>query len=229
MTDKISGRLVIIFGPMFAGKSEETYRRIRRFLVVGKKVIIVKPKIDKRYNANVFRTHAGSEIHNAIIVSKPRDILNHLTDIDVLVIEELQFFTREIIDVILYIINEIKIDVIANTLVADYNANLFGFALELFPHADEIMPLRAICTECGSEEAIYSQAVDMTIKKSDNQVHVGSMGNYVARCRNCYEFSPEIADRIKKIKLAHSRIKKKSNGKRKSIKIISPNPSLIKV
>lgn len=175
----IIGKLILVLGAMFSGKSEESQRRGRRRVIAGERVATFRRSGDTKPNL----THAGNGLINPIVVDSEEEILQYLDEFDVFIIEELQFWEKSIVGIILFLVQQGKI-VIANSLLADYRAMKFGFTNDLLPHANEIIHVKAICTECGSEEGIYSQK----IAGGTGQIEVGEENLYKAVCPQCYRF-----------------------------------------
>src|SRR6201997_4857398 len=93
------GWLEVVCGPMFSGKSEELIRRLRRAEIAGQKALIVKPRIDDRYDIGHVVSHAGAKMR-AVAVSRPEEIVGIADGYDAVGIDEVQFFSREIVAVI---------------------------------------------------------------------------------------------------------------------------------
>ena len=93
------GWLEVVCGPMFSGKSEELIRRLRRAEIAGQRALIVKPRIDNRYDIGHVVSHAGAKMR-AVAVSRPEDIPRLADGYDVVGIDEVQFFAPEIVAVI---------------------------------------------------------------------------------------------------------------------------------
>ena len=144
------GRLEMICGPMFSGKTEELIRRVKRAYIAHRKVQIFRPSIDKRYHTIDVISHTGISIP-AIPVEKEDDILKHLSGDDnthVVAIDEIQFFATNIIDVINHLIAE-GIRVICSGLDQDYLGKPFGVVPDLLALADQVDKIQAVCTICG--------------------------------------------------------------------------------
>lgn len=175
-----SGWIEVVCGSMFSGKTEELIRRLKRAQFANHSVGIFKPSIDKRYDAKDIVSHDGVRIRS-LAVEKARDILNHIDNIDVVGIDEAQFFDTEIVEVVkeLALLNT---RVICAGLDMDFNKKGFGPMPELLAQADYVTKLHAICTVCG-DMANYSY------RKTTNEetVVLGEKDVYEPRCRACYE------------------------------------------
>jgi thymidine kinase len=186
---KRPGHLVVICGCMYAGKSEELIRRARRALYAKKSLQVFKPAIDNRYDdANVV-THMGVT-HPSIPVSGTAELARLLDPkADVIAIEEVQFFDRTIIDLLVSIADQGK-EVIAAGLDQDFRRMPFGPIAELLAVADEVVKLQAICMICGAP-ANHTQRIinGKPAKWTDPIVLIGATESYEARCRACHKIN----------------------------------------
>ena len=174
-----NGRIEVICGCMFSGKTEELIRRIRRAQIAKMSVIVFKPKIDYRYSNTQIVSHNKIKI-DSYCVNSSNDILNYSTEYDVFGIDEAQFFDKNILNVCIKLATIGKRIIIAG-LDKDYKNNPFGFMPQLMCEADYLVKLRAICVKCGNS-ASYTKR---TTKEID-QVVIGELDKYQALCRNCY-------------------------------------------
>ena len=180
------GRLTVIMGGMFSGKTEELTKRVNRQRYANKEAIIFKPEIDDRYSEDKVVSHSGIEEDAVCLpLDKPENIFELITeDIDVVGIEEIQFFSNEIVGIVNELVNR-GIDVFVCGLDLDYKGELFGQTHLLMAHADRGVKLNAVCMVDGcEEEASRSQR----ISKDEGTVVVGETDKYEARCRD--HFSP---------------------------------------
>lgn len=173
------GRIEVICGSMFSGKTEELIRRLKRAKFAKQKVEIFKPAIDVRYSEVDVVTHEGLSIPSTPI-DYAASILLLSSDVDVVGIDEAQFFDDTLVDVCKKLAND-GIRVIVAGLDMDYKGVPFGPMPRLLSIADEIIKVHAICVECG-DLAMYShRKVD-----DDHQVFLGEMQEYEPLCRSCY-------------------------------------------
>lgn len=181
------GHLEVICGPMFCGKSEELARRIRRHKIANKKVIVFKHSSDQRYDKNNVVSHIGTKIEAYPLRSDTAFSLIDIEDIDIIAIDEIQFFDSEIIDWIDIWINQSKTVIVAG-LDQDFRGQGFGIMPELMARARYLVKLTAICQKCG-EEADMTQRLlnNKPAPYSGETVIVGAKEQYEARCRNCHE------------------------------------------
>jgi len=180
LTQKNSGWIEVITGSMFSGKTEELIRRMRRAEIAKMNTCLFKPFIDNRYSSKHVVSHNQSKLES-IIVKTPNEIIKHSKKMDVIGIDEAQFFNNNIIDVCKNLANR-KIRVIVAGLDTDYRGLPFGSIADLMCEADYLDKLRAICVVCGNPGS-YSQRTN----SNSEQVLIGETDIYEARCRNCFE------------------------------------------
>lgn len=173
------GWIEVISGCMFSGKTEELIRRLKRVQIAGRKAEIFKPAIDVRYDANDIVSHDSSRIRSTP-VDNPYNILLMVSDVDVVGIDEAQFFDPGIVEVIEKLALK-GIRVIVAGLDMDYLGKPFEPMPALLARAEYITKLHAICQQCG-EIANYSYR----IPKIDDQVLLGEKNIYEPRCRSCF-------------------------------------------
>lgn len=174
------GRIEVVCGSMFSGKTEELIRRMRRAKFARQRVEIFKPAIDTRYSDEDVVSHD----HN-IITSTPIDssasILLLTSEIDVVGIDEAQFFDQGIVDVCNELANR-GIRVIVAGLDMDFKGIPFGPMPALCAIADEVTKVHAICVKCGALAYVSHRLV-----KNDKQVLLGETQEYEPLCRECYQ------------------------------------------
>jgi len=174
------GSIEVICGSMFSGKTEELIRRLRRSEIAKQKVVICKPSIDNRYEIEKVVSHNQISI-DCKTISKASEILTISDDVDVLGIDEAQFFDTELVDVCNQLANN-GVRVIIAALDMDYEGIPFEPIPQLLSVADEVTKVRAICIQCGNL-ANYSYR----IVKKDERILLGEKNKYEARCRNCFK------------------------------------------
>jgi thymidine kinase len=173
------GSVEVITGSMFSGKTEELIRRLRRAQFAGLKVEIFKPSLDNRYSENRVVSHDEKSI-----VSTPVDnsaaILLMAGNVDVIGIDEAQFFDNSIVDVCNKLADN-GVRVVVAGLDMDFMGNPFGPIPALLSVSEYITKVHAICMRCGSL-AQYS------FRKSDEAqvVLLGEKDKYEPLCRDCY-------------------------------------------
>lgn len=181
------GKLEVVCGPMFSGKSEELIRRLRRAIIAKQHVAVFKPAIDDRYGVEHIRSHNGATI-DAFPIENPNLILKEIEKhhYSVIGLDEVQFFSQDILKVICALVDK-GIRVICAGLDLDFRGVPFGSMPTLLAIADEITKLRSICTKCGQDAHFTQRLVnDKPAKFDDPIIMVGAQEKYDARCRNCF-------------------------------------------
>lgn len=178
-----SGRIEVICGSMFCGKTEELIRRVRRAVIARQKVQVFKPSIDDRYGIERVSSHSGQNVE-AQPIADPADILTHtLPDTTVVAIDEVQFFAPAIIGVV-NTLAERGIRVILAGLDMDFRGEPFGSMPELLCRAEEVTKLYAICVVCGEHATRTQRLVNgKPAHYNDPIILVGALESYEARCR----------------------------------------------
>jgi thymidine kinase len=178
------GRIEVIAGPMFSGKSEELIRRLKRARIARQRVACFKPDIDLRYHRTSIASHSA-QTHDASTVAnveRLREALStQLDDIEVIGIDEAQFFDEGIIPLVVELVHLGKRIILAG-LDTTFTAEPFGPIPALMAIADEVSKLSAVCMVCGAP-AIHTQRLGA----SQELVVVGAAGVYEARCRACFK------------------------------------------
>lgn len=184
---KQSGWIEVICGSMFSGKSEELIRRVRRAGYGKLTVNVFKPALDNRYSEEAVVSHSGISV-DAVPVGKSVDILDEITsDVDVVAIDEVQFFDEAIVDVVQHLADK-GIRVIAAGLDQDFRGEPFGSMPQLLTLAETVTKLQAICLVCGSPANRTQRLIDgKPASYHDPTIKVGASESYEARCRHCHE------------------------------------------
>tara|TARA_B100000427_G_C15514206_1_gene597517 strand:+ start:2927 stop:3490 length:564 start_codon:yes stop_codon:yes gene_type:complete len=175
-----SGWIEVICGNMFSGKTEELIRRLRRAEIAKMSTVIFKPKIDSRFSKDHIVSHNNNKLESHMI-SYPKDILRLAKKYEVIGIDEVQFLDDSIVDVCKVLASENK-RIIAAGLDTDYLGKPFGPMPKMMCEADYLDKLRAICVSCGNP-ASYTQRTSTDA----DQVVLGELDKYEARCRNCFK------------------------------------------
>ena len=194
------GHLEVIVGPMFSGKSEELIRRVTRAVIARQRVAVFKPALDDRYHATQVASHAGRSIEAVAVPDVPA-IRAHLggegellsaepEGVDVVGIDEAQFFGPELIPLVLELA-ERGMRVILAGLDMDFRAEPFGPIPELLARAESVEKLTAICTVCGAPATRSQRLIaGKPARFDDPVVLVGAQESYEARCRVHHEIGP---------------------------------------
>ena len=173
------GWIEVICGSMFSGKTEELIRRMKRAQIAKLKVEIFKPVIDTRYSEEDVVSHNENAIHSTPVDS-PGNILLMANDVNVVGIDEAQFFDESIVDVCNDLANQ-GIRVIVAGLDMDYLGKPFGPIPKLMAIAEYVTKVHAICVRCG-ELAQHSYRKT----KNDKLVMLGELQEYEPLCRKCF-------------------------------------------
>ena len=178
------GRIEVITGPMFSGKSEELIRRLKRAQIARRKVACFKPDLDLRYHHSAIASHSAQTL-DAVSVANVEDLkaalMPMLDTVEVVGIDEAQFLDTSLVG----LANELMRlghRVILAGLDTTFTGEPFAPMPELMAIADEVTKLSAVCMRCGAP-AVHTQRL------GSNQalVVVGAAGVYEARCRACFQ------------------------------------------
>ena len=196
---KSLGKITVVCGSMFAGKSEELIRLARRALYAKRKVQVFKPKIDNRYDETMVVTHMGVR-HEAVPVDGIADLRKKLDrTAQTVLIEEAQFFDDSIVDLAVELADQ-GVEVVLAGLDQDFRRKPFGPMAPLMAIADDVVKLRAICMKCGAPASHTYRSVDgRPAREDDPIVLIGATETYEARCRRCYELTPRTKKRSVKV------------------------------
>jgi len=174
------GRIEVVCGSMFSGKTEELIRRMKRAKFAKQKVEIFKPAIDTRYSDNDVVSHDQNAIPSTPVETSS-SILLLTSDIEVVGIDEAQFLDMGLIDVCNQLANR-GVRVIVAGLDMDFRGVPFGPMPGLCAIADDVTKVHAICVRCGSLAYLSHRLVH-----NDKQVLLGEKMEYEPLCRDCYQ------------------------------------------
>lgn len=169
----------VIVGSMFSGKTEELIRRLRRAKYAKQRIEIFKPQIDTRYSEQDVVSHDANSLVSTPVPTSS-SILLLANDVDVVGIDEAQFFDKQLADVCNTLANR-GIRVVVAGLDMDFKGNPFGPMPELMAVADHVTKVHAICVRCGNL-AQFSHRTTRT----DKLVLLGETDAYEPLCRSCY-------------------------------------------
>jgi thymidine kinase len=174
------GRIEVIAGGMYSGKTEELIRRLRRAAYAKQNVILFKPEIDDRYSEENVVSHVGDS-HPAIPIQSISTLEEQAMspDVDVVGIDEAQFLP-DLVAVCQRLANSGKRVVVAG-LDMDWKGQPFGEMPVLMAIAESVTKLLAICVQCGADAGFSYK-----MSGSKQQVEVGGVEIYEARCRDCF-------------------------------------------
>ena len=173
------GWIEVVCGSMFSGKTEELIRRLKRVKIANLKVEIFKPAIDVRYDVTKIVSHDTTAIQSTP-VDHSQKILLMAQDVDVIGIDEAQFFDDQLPDVCDQLAMR-GIRVIVAGLDMDYLGKPFGQMPAIMAKADYVTKLHAICMKCGNIANYSYRKIP-----NDDQVLLGAKDLYEPRCRVCY-------------------------------------------
>ncbi len=173
------GSIEVICGSMFSGKTEELIRRLRRAQYAKQKVEIFKPAIDTRYDDVKVVSHNSNSIHSTPVPSSA-NILLLASDVQVVGIDEAQFFDAGLVDVCNQLADS-GVRVIVAGLDMDYLGKPFGPIPALLAIAEHVTKVHAICMRCGNL-ANHSHR----ITQESSLVLLGETNNYEPLCRDCF-------------------------------------------
>ena len=174
------GRIEVVCGSMFSGKTEELIRRMKRAEFARQKVEIFKPSLDTRYSEEDVVSHDRNSIRSTPVDSSGA-ILLLASGIDVVGIDEAQFFDEGLVDVCNQLANN-GVRVIVAGLDMDFKGVPFGPIPSLCAIADEVAKVHAICVRCGSLAYVSHRLVH-----NDRRVLLGEKDEYEPLCRDCYK------------------------------------------
>lgn len=181
------GWIEVIAGSMYAGKTEELLRRIRRIEYAKKDVIVFKPCIDNRYSNDEVVSHNNSRV-KSINISSASEIYKHLEKElpYAIAIDEVQFLDKEAVNVCEHFAN-LGVRVIVAGLDKDFRGEPFGVMPELLARAEYVTKLDAICQVCGAPATRTQRLINgVPARYDDPIILVGAKEQYEARCRHCH-------------------------------------------
>ncbi len=195
------GSIELICGSMFSGKSEELIRRIRRAKYGKLNTVVFKPAIDNRYSEEAIMTHNGNSI-KAYSVTSLSELVEKLSpEMDVVGIDEVQFFEKEIVDLVSQLA-DLGFRVILAGLDTNFRGEPFGFMPELMALSESVTKLNAICPKCGADASRTQRLIDQKPAHYDDPIiKIGASESYEPRCRKCHEVpgKPDYEYKIKQL------------------------------
>jgi thymidine kinase len=182
------GNLTVITGPMFSNKSGELIRQATVHRIAGRRVGLFKHDLDDRYEGMAaISTHNGQTMA-AEPVSSSVQLGIFAADLDVVAVDEGQFFDAGLADVAAQLVDQ-GLTVIVAGLDRNFKGEPFGPMPDLLAHADDVMKLTAVCMKCRSLNATMTQRLidGRPAPRSSPLILIGAAESYEARCRNCHE------------------------------------------
>lgn len=181
------GKLELIIGPMFSGKSTELIREIRLAKIINKKVLVIKPLIDIRYEDSKIVSHSF-ESEECNTVDKLSKLDEQVIHYDLIVIDEGQFFP-DLKESVIKWVEEYHKDILVGGLDGDFKRQPIGQILDLIPIADKCKKISSLCKLCNDgTKAIFSHRMT----KNNEQVQIGGAESYVPLCRRHYTIMNEL-------------------------------------
>ncbi len=181
------GWIEVITGPMFAGKTEELLRRIKRMEYAKQNIVIFKPAVDNRFESLDVTSHNKNRAQS-IPIQQSQEILSHVSkETDVVAIDEVQFLDDQVVDIIDSLANEGK-RVMLTGLDLDFRGEPFSMMPQIIAKAEFVDKLTAICLSCGAPATRTQRIIDgRPAKYYDPIVLIGASESYEARCRHCHK------------------------------------------
>jgi thymidine kinase len=186
------GRVEVIAGPMFAGKTEELLRRVRRAAIAGRKVLVVSHALDDRAGGARVASHAGLDAPSRAVASAAEvGMAVDEQTIDLVAIDEAQFFGLDLVPTVADLADRGLVVVVAG-LDVTFTGQPFEPLPTLMALAERVDKLTAVCAVCGAD-AIFHARVASTPAADTRLVseNVGGLETYQARCRR--HFAPQDA------------------------------------
>lgn len=174
------GRLELIIGPMFAGKTTELMRRVKREIHARKTCFVIKYSKDTRYNDEHVASHDRSTLKANASVSSLADVGDRWMSFEVIAIDEGQFYP-DLIDFATKAADSGKI-VIISALDGDYLRKPFGSICEIVPMCESVDKLTAVCMMCHEAPAHFTRR---TVQSCQQEL-IGGAEMYIATCRRCF-------------------------------------------
>ncbi len=188
------GRIEVITGPMFSGKSEELIRRLKRAQIAKRRVMSFKPDLDVRYHRTAIASHSAQTLEARTVENVEAlkaELFPVLDEIEVIGVDESQFFEPTLVGLSLELMQMGKRVILAG-LDTTFAGEPFVPVPELMAVADEVVKLSAVCMRCGAP-AVHTQRLGA----SQALVVVGAAGLYEARCRACFKpYAEENAEQL---------------------------------
>ena len=184
------GRIEVVCGSMFSGKTEELIRRMKRAKFAKQKVEIFKPALDTRYSDNDVVSHDQNAIPSTPVETSS-SILLLSSDIEVVGIDEAQFLDMGLVDVCNELANR-GVRVIIAGLDMDFRGVPFGPMPALCAIADDVTKVHAICVRCGNLAYVSHRLV-----QNEKRVLLGEKMEYEPLCRDCYRKAVESEEAAK--------------------------------
>lgn len=177
------GRLEVVCGPMFAGKTEELLRRVRRALIAGRRVTVITHALDTRHGADRVASHIGRDVPS-LAAASPDEIEALIpADAEVVAIDEAQFFGAGLVPLVARLADRGLVVIVAGLSVT-FDGHPFEPLPALMALAERVDRLTAICMTCGEDAVFHVKVVAAPAGSGDlTAANVGGTETYQARCR----------------------------------------------
>ncbi|PDW02766.1 thymidine kinase [Candidatus Viridilinea mediisalina] len=183
------GRIEVICGCMYSGKTEELIRRMRQVMIARQPCRIFTPRRDTRYSVGHVASHTGAKLE-AYPVSSIHEVLAAADDVQVAAIDELHFLEDRPEEILAgcQALADRGLRVLVAGLDQSYRAEPFPGMMQLMAVAEQVDKLYAICVRCGAYATRSQRLIDGRPAPADAAtLVVGGLELYEARCRACYE------------------------------------------
>jgi len=181
------GWIEVISGPMFAGKTEELLRRVKRLEYAKKHIVVFKPLMDDRFSDSEVVSHNNNRT-KSVNISFAKQIFDYIDSrTEVVAIDEVQFLDCEAVSIIEFLSDK-GIRIIVSGLDRDFRGEPFSFMPKLLSLAEYVTKLTAICVKCGRPATRTQRIVNgKPARYIDPIVLIGAEESYEARCRTCHK------------------------------------------
>jgi len=185
--DEQRGRIEVVCGSMFSGKTEELIRRVRRAQIARQRVQVFKHALDDRYAVQAITSHNGARIEAVAVTGSGEIMAGIKPDTDVVAVDEVQFLDAGICQVAQALAQR-GVRVILAGLDTDFRGDPFGPMPHLLAAAENVTKLAAICMVCGAPATRTQRLVEgRPAQYTDPVIFIGAREAYEARCRRCHE------------------------------------------
>ena len=195
MHTRAEARLQVVAGPMFAGKSEELLRRVRRARIAGLSVEVVSHALDERRGAGQVSSHSGLSVESHPVADVDA-LVSHVggRGLDIVAIDEAQFFGPDLVPAVDRLVAD-GITVVVAGLCVTYEGRPFEPLPSLMAMAEDVLKLTAVCAVCGADAAFHQRvaAGEVGDPNLPTREQVGGIESYQARCRRHFTGGARVA------------------------------------
>ncbi len=172
-------KLYFRYGAMGSSKTANAIMVRHNYLERNQKVLMLKPRLDRRDGANLVASRCGLQCECSFVEElQSLDV----TQYDCIIVDEAQFMSKEQVEVLVHVVDDLNIPVIAYGLRADFRGNFFEGSLWLMAWADTIEEVKTICW-CGKKATYNARIVDGKVAKTGEQIVLGGSESYTSLCR----------------------------------------------